>query len=164
MKKKLIFLNIFKRKKLLRAKKIFNHKLISFFYFFFYLRIVLDQMKITLETFFFSCLHQRQFWSVWWEIPLNFSLNPFQPSAAFYVEISHLICTANEMTGFCMTCKTLLRLVNLVALLFELSWAKLQWTSMIPKILLYSWWVWNLETSSSSFSVPLTLLLHYAGS
>ena len=28
------------------------------------------------------------------------SLNPFHPSVVFQIETSHLICTANQMTGF----------------------------------------------------------------
>ena len=30
--------------------------------------------------------------------------NPFQPSAAFHIENSHLICSANQMIGFNMKC------------------------------------------------------------
>ena len=33
-------------------------------------------------------------------------LNPFQPSVAFLIETSHLICFANQMTGFKMKCNT----------------------------------------------------------
>ena len=32
----------------------------------------------------------------------NSCLNPFQPSVAFYIETSHLICIANEVRGFYM--------------------------------------------------------------
>ena len=35
-----------------------------------------------------------------------FSLKPFQPSVAFYVETSHLICSANQVNGVCMKCNT----------------------------------------------------------
>ena len=28
------------------------------------------------------------------------TFNPFQPSVAFYIKTSHLICHANQMTGF----------------------------------------------------------------
>ena len=31
-----------------------------------------------------------------------FFLNPFQPSVAFHIVTSHLICNANQMTGFYM--------------------------------------------------------------
>ena len=30
--------------------------------------------------------------------------NPFQPSVTFPVEASHLVCTANQITGFNMKC------------------------------------------------------------
>ena len=33
-------------------------------------------------------------------------INPFQPSAAFHIEITHLIRIANQMTGFYMKCNT----------------------------------------------------------
>ena len=33
-----------------------------------------------------------------WEI----GINPFQPNVVFHIEISHLICTADQMTGFHM--------------------------------------------------------------
>ena len=36
-----------------------------------------------------------------------------QSSAAFHVETSHLICTTNKLTGFCMKCNTELKWVNL---------------------------------------------------
>ena len=39
-------------------------------------------------------------------------LNPFQLSVAFYIETSHWICNANQMTGFYMKCKTGLKCVN----------------------------------------------------
>ena len=38
--------------------------------------------------------------------PLVDLLKPFQPSVAFHVETSHLICTENQMTGSFMKCKT----------------------------------------------------------
>ena len=42
----------------------------------------------------------------------NSLFNPFQPSVAFHIETSHLICTANQMTGFYLECKTGLKWVN----------------------------------------------------
>ena len=39
-------------------------------------------------------------------------LNPFQPSVAFYIETSHLSCTANQMIWFYMKCNTGLKQVN----------------------------------------------------
>ena len=43
-----------------------------------------------------------------------FALNPFQPSVAFHIETSHLICKANEMNGFCMKCNTGLKRNRLI--------------------------------------------------
>ena len=40
-------------------------------------------------------------------------VNPFQPSIAFHVETSHLICFANQITGFYMKCNNGLKWVNL---------------------------------------------------
>ena len=37
-------------------------------------------------------------------------LNPFQPSVTFHIETSHLICSANLMTGFYMKCNTELKM------------------------------------------------------
>ena len=39
-------------------------------------------------------------------------VNPFQPSVRFHIETSHLICTANQMTGFYIVCNTGLKWVN----------------------------------------------------
>ena len=33
-------------------------------------------------------------------------INPFQSTVTFHIETNHLICTANQMTGFYMKCKT----------------------------------------------------------
>ena len=38
--------------------------------------------------------------------------NPLQPSFAFHVETSHLICTTNQMTGYYMKCNTGLKWVD----------------------------------------------------
>ena len=35
--------------------------------------------------------------------------NPFQPSVAFHIKTSHLICSPNEMAGFYMKCNTRLK-------------------------------------------------------
>ena len=40
--------------------------------------------------------------------------NPFGPSAAFHIEISHLICTTNQMAGLCVNGNTGLKWVNKV--------------------------------------------------
>ena len=45
-----------------------------------------------------------------------YSVNPFQPSVAFYIETSYLICRANRMTGFYMKCNTGLKWVNFISL------------------------------------------------
>ena len=39
-------------------------------------------------------------------------VNPFQPSVAFHIETSHLICNANQMTGFYIECNTGLKWLN----------------------------------------------------
>ena len=36
----------------------------------------------------------------------------FRPIAAFYIETSHLICTANQITGFHIKCNTGLKWGN----------------------------------------------------
>ena len=41
-----------------------------------------------------------------------FEGNPFQPSVAFHIETSQLICTANQMNGFFMECNTGLKWVD----------------------------------------------------
>ena len=33
-------------------------------------------------------------------------IKAFQPSVAFHIETSHLICILNQMTGFYITCNT----------------------------------------------------------
>ena len=43
-------------------------------------------------------------------------VNSFQPSNAFHIEISHLICHANQMTGFYMKCNTCLKWVDALTL------------------------------------------------
>ena len=40
------------------------------------------------------------------------TVNIFQPSIAFHIETSHLICSANQMTGFYMKCNTELKWVK----------------------------------------------------
>ena len=39
-------------------------------------------------------------------------IKPFQPSVAFHIETSHLICSENQMTGFCIKCSTWLKWVH----------------------------------------------------
>ena len=36
----------------------------------------------------------------------NRSINLLHPSVVFHIETSHLICCADQMTGFYMKCKT----------------------------------------------------------
>ena len=38
--------------------------------------------------------------------------NSLYPGVVFHIKTSHLICTANYMTGFYIQCKTGLKLVN----------------------------------------------------
>ena len=40
------------------------------------------------------------------------SINTFQPSVTLHLETTHLICIANQMTGFYMKCNTGLKRVN----------------------------------------------------
>ena len=39
-------------------------------------------------------------------------LNSYQPRAAFHIGTSHLICSANQVTGFCMKCNPGLKWVK----------------------------------------------------
>ena len=61
--------------------------------------------------FFISCKWQQITQSIAYTIfPGSYALiNPFQPSVAFHIETSYLICPANQMTGFCMKCNSGLR-------------------------------------------------------
>ena len=49
----------------------------------------------------------------WTQSNIYDAFNQFQPSVAFDRETSHLICKANEMTGFYIKCNTGLQWVNL---------------------------------------------------
>ena len=40
--------------------------------------------------------------------------NPIQPSVVFHIETNHLICTANDISGFYMKCNIGLKSVNLL--------------------------------------------------
>ena len=53
-------------------------------------------------------------------ILFDITVSPFQTSVAFYRETSHLICSANQMTGFYMTCNTGWN--GLMLKLFVTSW------------------------------------------
>ena len=44
------------------------------------------------------------------------AINPFQPSVAFHIETSHLISSANQITGFSMKYNTGQKWVNLFTL------------------------------------------------
>ena len=55
------------------------------------------------------CAHRSIVIIEWiWHLVATFYIssffNPFQPSVAFHIETSHLICTANQMTGFYVKC------------------------------------------------------------
>ena len=41
-------------------------------------------------------------------------INPFQPSIAFHIETGHLICSANQLTGFYMKYNNWLEWVNVL--------------------------------------------------
>ena len=46
-------------------------------------------------------------------IDYNLYFDPFQSIDAFQIEISHLICSTNQMTGFYMKCNTWLKWVKM---------------------------------------------------
>ena len=48
--------------------------------------------------------------------------NPSQPSVAFHIETSHLIYTANQMTGLYMKCNSGLKWVNLTCRILVNGW------------------------------------------
>ena len=45
----------------------------------------------------------------------HISSNPSQPSVAFHRETSHLICSANQMTGFYMECNIGLKRAKIIS-------------------------------------------------
>ena len=55
-----------------------------------------------------------RFWLHTWLLKFYPSgvFHPFQPTAAFHTESSHLIGSAKQMTGFYMKCNTGLKWVN----------------------------------------------------
>ena len=48
--------------------------------------------------------------------------NLSQPSVAFHIETSHLIYTANQISGLCMKCNDRLKWVNLTCLVLVNGW------------------------------------------
>ena len=58
--------------------------------------------------------HLQLVFENWWVAPSKstISLNLFQPSVAFHIETSHLICNANQMSGFYMKSFTALKWVD----------------------------------------------------
>ena len=48
-------------------------------------------------------------------------LNPFQPSVAFHIETSHLICNVILTIGFYMRCNTGLKWIKLFKFWFQFS-------------------------------------------
>ena len=63
-------------------------------------------------------------------------INPFQPSVAFHIETSHLICTASKMTGFYIKCNT------------GLKWVKLGKKLLVVHII-HKTFLWNIEARSA---------------
>ena len=57
--------------------------------------------------------------SIWWQLYPGY-INPFKHSVPFHIETSHLICKANQMTGFFMKCNAGLKWVNLIFLFLNL--------------------------------------------
>ena len=62
---------------------------------------------------FSETLSKRYFRLIKFQFLLGIILNLFLHSVACYIETSHLICTANQMTGFYTECNTGLNWVNL---------------------------------------------------
>ena len=66
----------------------------------------------------FSFISAQCSWFTWltWlyvsEGSRNWSLDLFQPIVAFYLEVSHLICCVNQVSGFYMKCNTGLKWVS----------------------------------------------------
>ena len=55
-------------------------------------------MKSTIKT------PERIYDNTLFQVKFLKQVNLFQPSVAFYIEASHLICSANQMAGFYMKC------------------------------------------------------------
>ena len=53
---------------------------------------------------------------------------PLQSSVAFHIETSHLICSANQMTGFYMKFDTGVKLVNLAHFKIDFALVFVNWT------------------------------------
>ena len=74
-----------------------------------FLKKLTPYQKITFQyirTHFTTCLHIFQYFSV------LFIVNPFQPSAAFHIETSHLFCYTKHITSFYMKQNTGLKWVK----------------------------------------------------
>ena len=62
------------------------------------------EWEMVLKTYLILLLHVNRV--------LRKAVNHFQPSVAFHIDPSHLICVANQMTGFYMKCSTGLKWVK----------------------------------------------------
>ena len=55
-------------------------------------------------------------------------INPFQPTVAFHIETSHLICSVNQVTCFNMKCNTWLSWVQIFSwIMFKTLYPKSCW-------------------------------------
>ena len=75
--------------------------------------LTLKKVNVT----FIDSIHVLEWIKVYFEkllfwISIESQVHPLQFSVAFYVETSHLICFANQMTGFSIKCNTGLKLVK----------------------------------------------------
>lgn len=63
--------------------------------------------------FYVKCLTGSwiHFWACNWSYKPN--INPFQPSVAFLIKTSHLICIANQMTALYKDCSTGMKRVKI---------------------------------------------------
>ena len=81
---------------------------------------------------------------------LQGGLNPFKASVVFHTDISHLICFANQMTGFYMKCNNGLKLVNNILSYLGTKTKSIKLTHFSPMFHFYTPWK---RQKTFSFSV-----------
>ena len=75
----------------------------------------------------FSQLHRKSLNPAIYQYP-TCQINPFQPTVAFYIQTSHLICSVNQVTCFNMKCNTWLRWVKIFSwIMFRTLYQKSYW-------------------------------------
>ena len=72
---------------------------------------------------------------VGFHVPNQNHFNPFQPSVAFHIETSHLICIANQMTGSYMECNTGLEWVSVHFFEIIVDTLRVCWTNFLKHLL-----------------------------